>query len=360
MKKIVIILSIFLFFFSLFFSCESIVKDTKTYNAFDATNALSKLAPVFNEVFRENPGFVKMIKQEAEKRFDGTLDVLFESVQNLTLEKGGKTFKELLAAKIVNKGENESFDELISKIPYFNLYVFEPEVKSLTKGSEENVIVCANRYDVDDMSPQYIITGYDIYGNEYQFNKDEQPDITCIVLGVNERVENLKYYQNLKNMGNNNACYLYKVYCDDDKEPWIKGPAEIFSAYLYLDSSANVKKITLKDLVFFDYVKKWYDSTNSNNQLPLYLFKFDTSLYGNIIVCFYIEDDFDWFGNIKHISIAAGNSGGNFDIEFDCTSNFLGKNFTIYDDYMGDFVMYASDPDQVTYSTGNVISIIGH
>lgn len=254
MKKVLIVIFVFLFFSSLFFSCESIIKKDITYNHIDATKALAKLAPAFNEVIKENPGFISIIKEEANKKFDGTTDVLFDTIKNRSLTKGGKTFAELLSSKLVTKGENQSLEELISQIPYFNIYVFTPEVKSLTKENDENIIVVANRYDVDDMSDEYIVYGYDGLGNEYQFTRDQEPDKTTFVLGVNESLAYDAYLKWLSENGytqqqsspniltttkggwdqNTTRTFtISQLYLKDDCEAFPNGPAEVYMLLLY-------------------------------------------------------------------------------------------------------------------------------
>jgi hypothetical protein len=265
-----IIIVVFLFFSSLFFSCESIIKNDKTYNHIDATKSLAKLAPAFNEVIKENPGFISIIKEEANKKFDGTTDVLFDTIKNRSLTKGGKTFAELLSSKLVTKGENQSLEELISQIPYFNIYVFTPKVKSLTKENDENIIVVANRYDVDDMSDEYIVYGYDGLGNEYQFTRGQEPDKTTFVLGVNESLAYDAYLKWLSENGytqqqsspniltttkggwdqkTTHDYYIEELYYFHSYEVWLQGPPEMYCILVYAKyGSSSGRRIELKDI----------------------------------------------------------------------------------------------------------------
>ncbi len=278
MKKIIIVISIFLFFASLFISCESIIKQEKVYNPIEATEALATLAPAFSEVIRDNPEFVSIIKEEANKKFDGDTNVLFEKVANLSVTKDGKTLKDLLTSKLVNKGKSESVDELISKIPYFNIYVFTPEEKSPNKNIDENIIVCANRYDVDDQDPNYIITGHDTTGNLYAFEKGEEPDRTTFVLGVNEALayqEFLEKYGNLDTSETPNILtttkggwdglttheyYLDQIYLYADCELFPNGPAEVYCLYVSSKNGNEYgKRINLDNI---DYDKTIYENQN--------------------------------------------------------------------------------------------------
>ncbi len=309
MKKIVILISIFLFSISLFFSCELNLNDTKVYNNIDATNALAKLAPVFSEVLKENSGFIKKIKEEAEKRFDGDLDVLFENVENLTIEKGGKTFKALIESKLITKGESESFEELIAKIPYFNIYVFEPEVKSLNKEANENIIVCANRYDVDDMSDEYVITGYDLAGNVYEFKRGEEPDRMTLVLGVNEYLAYEDFLKLLNENGYDSSkqknilstskvslkggwdqnttreFYLAQLYLEDDYEAFPNGPAEVYCLLVYAKNGLSYGRRI--DLPTVDNEKRVYN-------LNIYLQTFINEPYEGVFALYFREWDIFW------------------------------------------------------------------
>ncbi|HPC38604.1 MAG TPA: hypothetical protein PLF21_04755 [Exilispira sp.] len=238
MKKIIIVSIIFLLFISLFFSCELGLNESKTYNAIDATNALSKLAPVFSEVLKDNPEFIGLIKDEANKKFDGETDVLFDNIKNLSVIKGGKTLKDLLEAKLITKGQSESLDQLIAKIPYFNIYVFTPEEKSPNKNVDENIIFCANRYDVDDMKLDYI-EGYDLNGNKILLNAQIPPkDCIVFVLGINERVEyNSKNYLTTKSSLDDGSINhnekLKGLYLKTTMDPWPFGNAEVYILYLF-------------------------------------------------------------------------------------------------------------------------------
>lgn len=307
MKRLFIIIFIFLFFGSLFISCESIIKDNKTYNHIDATNALSKLVPAFNEVLRDNAGFISIIKEEADKRFDGTTDVLFDTIKNRSLVKGGKTFKELLNSKLISKGSSESLEDLISKIPYFNIYVFTPEVKSLNKENEENIIVVADRYDVDGMSYEYIIYCIDMLGNEYQFAKGQEPDKTTFVLGVNEALAYEAYLNWLSENGRNQQqatpniltttkggwdqkisreFQITQLYLYNNYEFFPKGPAEIYMLVVYakygINSGIRVELTEVDD-------EKWVYNMNRN------LVTLINESYESKFAVYFREWDIFWF-----------------------------------------------------------------
>ncbi|MEJ5273964.1 MAG: hypothetical protein WH035_07520 [Spirochaetota bacterium] len=316
MKKIIIVSIIFLLFISLFFSCELGLSETKTYNAIDATNALAKLAPVFAEVIRDNPEFIGLIKDEANKKFDGDTDVLFDNIKNLSVTKGGKTLKDLLDSKLTTRGEGESIDQIIAKIPYFNVYVFTPEEKAPNKNVDENIIVCANRYDVDDMDPNYIITGYDMTGNLYTFEKGEEPDRTSLVLGINEFLAYKDFLEYLKANGYDNYMqtpdlsltnkggwdqntthdyYLAQLYLEDDYENFPNGNAEVYCLFIYAKNGLS-----------YGYKYDPYNSVMSNvvsekrlYTLNLHLGTLINEIYQSKFALYFREWDIFWFWENK-------------------------------------------------------------
>ncbi len=346
MKKIIIVISIFLFFASLFISCESIIKQEKVYNPIEATEALATLAPAFSEVIRDNPEFVSIIKEEANKKFDGDTDVLFEKVANLSVTKSGKTLKDLLTSKLVNKGESESVDELISKIPYFNIYVFTPEEKSPNKNIDENIIVCANRYDVDDQDPNYIITGYDTTGNLYTFEKGEEPDRTTFVLGVNERVEyiskSIKINKSSLDDGSvNHNEKLIGVKLKTTLDPWPFGDAEVYILYLFGGNNG---------------IRQNYSEIKKANQW----YNFDDIIYSypNLPENMYYKlrmMEEDWWPFKIDATLSLNYTWGNAIFKFEFTFSIQAL-----DDLFGETQIYYWHDNPQQYSVGNAYIKLGY
>ncbi|MBR1513146.1 MAG: fibronectin type III domain-containing protein [Bacteroidales bacterium] len=133
--------------------------------------------------------FRSIIKEEAQKKFDGDYDILATSLQKRKLENKGVLVGEFLLENLEKNGikiEDDYLDEVASLIP--NLQVSIP-IKC-DEWDEVNFIppVVPVPVDFDDINNDFI-DGYDRLGNQYTFSLKEDPDIPIIVVSVSERID---------------------------------------------------------------------------------------------------------------------------------------------------------------------------
>ena len=133
--------------------------------------------------------FRSMIKEEAQKKFDGDYDILATSLQKGKLETKGISVGEFLLENLAKYGINAEdgyLEKVVSLIP--NLQVSIP-VKC-EEWDEADFIppVVPVPVDFDDTNND-VIVGYDGLGKQYTFSLKEDPNIPVIVVSVSERID---------------------------------------------------------------------------------------------------------------------------------------------------------------------------
>jgi len=231
------------------------------------TNNIKYLAPIFAHVVNQNNEILSLIKEETNKQFDGDYDVLFDAIKDKAISKNSMTFMELLNNANLTRNKNaSSIENYVSSIPHFNLYLYIPQTMTRDNLNFSNVVVAANRYDVDDTILDYVYA-YDQNGCETTLSAQEAPDFPVLVLGINERVDmNGKVIEHFRNKDKNTTTRyttggdfdgktvhhekLYAIRLTTDLEGWLAGNPEVYALY-------NFGGIG---------ITQWYDEVNDKNK----------------------------------------------------------------------------------------------
>lgn len=133
--------------------------------------------------------FRNLVKQEAQKKFDGDYDILATDLQNLKTQNNALTNGE----KIANTFESRGVSDGLHLLNCINTAVPNLQISVPVNCDEWNVSsfipkVVPVPIDFDDNSNHTII-GYDSNGNTYTFNLDEDPDVPVVVISVSERID---------------------------------------------------------------------------------------------------------------------------------------------------------------------------
>lgn len=128
-----------------------------------------------------------LIKTEAQKKFDGDYDVLYQHIDKKSVS--GKSFASIMAqnAQKANVASRTMpFNELTSQIPLLNISVPVNIDKWNTSSFEPLVVVQSN---VKDESKLKYEKAFDKNGNIHWLDAQKAPDFPVIVVGLSERIE---------------------------------------------------------------------------------------------------------------------------------------------------------------------------
>ncbi|MBE9468360.1 MAG: DUF3103 family protein [Bacteroidetes bacterium] len=344
-------------------------RETENSDAITQRNvALEKMAllvvdAVKNEEFRE------LIKQEADKQFDGDYDVLYERIARRQLKSSNSVSINDFFVKSISqkeqKSENEAQDNLeqmVNNIPDFQISVPVNCDKWDTKNYVPLVTYIPANFDEKTFTK---IKAFDQDGNVVWLSLDKAPDFPVIVLGRCERIdENGKLkdmalppddgsggatgvYDNFDYIPN--SLYLIKLKFNDlsNYEPWFYGKPEIYidihsdnSQYPYgqLYSHPTRSKV---DEVYKTYNHK-FCSWPSN----------DSRLY---VKCYEKDNNITITGSIK--IKAAITLAGIVTLSKELS---IQSKYQEGDDDMGTYMILKSDPSTAKYTNSNLVLYIKH
>ena len=132
----------------------------------------------------------------------------------------------------------------------------------------------------------------------------------------------------------------------DDKEPWFKGPPEVYCVIL----SKN-KVLSCKNLSWFDKTKKYYTNKIS-------ICRWNKETLGDHLTFFWIEDDIDLYFKTIGIQGSVDEQGNTLILpKIDLAEYAVSKKggFTEADDELGRLSIHYSNNDNILYTAGNNI-----
>ncbi len=282
MNKILLAIMAMMVIFS---SCEKDELKRDVKNSQPETISSEEIAINVANLLKEKAVLNDVVANLKENENGGSL----ESILELTApEKDGVKAKQTLTgiverAKILN---NRAEETGVVKCP--ELWMFKPE-KSFK--STDVLVACVPEGDEDEWEK---ITAYDSEGNVVFLDPEVEPDVPVIVVELNGResmrltvglmnkelrkyglqTRRSEFYPPFKSAGGLETTKLKKVSLKKDKEPWIKGKAEIFAITSGLRGNENIKEPEIA-IVEMPYIK------NQNIEY-----------YPNQIVLFW--DDYDY------------------------------------------------------------------
>ncbi len=291
----------------------------------------------------------------------------------LTLDDSGVTssFRSLLQGEVAGRGATVKSAALIdTRLIESNsllrakddiaLFCYNPETAS---GREKEIVICAADY-VKEENDDYSVVGYDKDGCRYQVfglsdishvvkdgnvisASDFLTEYAVIGLVIDENAAPAGAEPDtasaVRGLGGRDI-YIQNAYFYDVLEPWIKGNAEIFLLVFGKDNTQQ----TIKNY------KGVFTKSGVTYPGPYHIFRWDTSVMGNTLLFYWIEDDVDWTVYLQKINIEVPNY---FKLNIELTQGLTTHpgGFTLDDDRMGDALVYADDlSGGITYSTGTV------
>jgi len=271
----------------------------------------------------------------------------------------------------IQKGESDDLEDLLAQIPYLNIYWYIPSDEQKTY-DESKLVVASLRYDIDDTDPAYVVTGYDFQGNIYKIYGNEDPDFEVLVLGVNERVEHLKYYtstsyQSLtKGMGDGTTLATLGIYLNKDLEGWGQSGADVCTFYLfapkdpYTGDPTNITCLRYVEYPDNSFKEKTAYYAGSSN-IRASLFAWDPSALGQNLYVYFYDDDWGTSSSAKVITVTISRDGKTITKNISCTKEYLGSpwSYSPEDDELFKFYMNYQDAKPTKYYPGNGWLIIG-
>lgn len=170
------------------------IQNAEKYSVEQKTELISSYAQMLAAAIGD-PEVRKIIKSEAQLKFDGDYDILTETLHNIELKENQSTVKNLLASSCVMTRASEGgftgdLDALIKEIQtqFPNLQVSIPV--HCDEWDTENYIplVAFLPYDYDDQVATEI-EAFDTNGNSYILSLEEDPKQPVIVVSISERVD---------------------------------------------------------------------------------------------------------------------------------------------------------------------------
>ena len=189
-----------------------------------------------------NEELVSIIKNKAMNKFDGDTEILWEMVKDQTL-KNGNTIRQHITSKF-NKDERSILPiKQIERVPLLNILYLPSNNRNNKDFRVTYIPVTKNDVEVDS------VIAYDSNLNKFNISFTEPSDFPLFVVGVNERVDPInkepKSYSLKKTVKTTSdytkgACLLLcEAWLYDDKEPFLKGAAEIYFRVFAYDGSGN-------------------------------------------------------------------------------------------------------------------------
>lgn len=170
------------------------IQNAEKYSVEQKTELISSYAQMLAAAIGD-PEVRKIIKSEAQLKFDGDYDILTETLHNIELKENQSTVQKLLASSCVMTRAGEGgftgdLDALIKEIQtqFPNLQVSVPV--HCDEWDTENYIplVAFLPYDYDDQVATEI-EAFDTNGNSYILSLEEDPEQPVIVVSISERVD---------------------------------------------------------------------------------------------------------------------------------------------------------------------------
>ncbi len=193
-------------------------------------------------------------------------DFRLEKVKNNDISNKGR-FRKMISDRL---GEGRGSFLSIGDIEGVPLLQILLPVNFEKWNGEEPILVAYTPLTIDDTEWEEI-SAYDSEGNEYVLDAKTPPDFPVMVVGINERVDpvtkKVRFGANESFLGKaaltTGVCSYYDVIniniinVFDDKEPWSKGAAEIFTKVTY---GSDSKRTNFTDL---DYEGSYHYTNTS-------------------------------------------------------------------------------------------------
>ncbi len=226
----------------------------------------------FINFFNENNNGNRILAQLTENKFPISMDALFSDFSET---KSQKTLKKQINS--IKKNDNQQD-------------IFELWLHNVTDSEiDTNKLLVV--YSSENIENQKFITAFDLNGNKTLLNSEVTPNIPVIIIekdgyhtlqlqvaNINQKLKEAglqsEHSFNFSKTGHNNVSIettrLDKIELKDDKEPWIKGGAEIYAITSGIKDSSNKPEIQVIPMYYLDHDKHTYYP----NQILLYWDKY--------------------------------------------------------------------------------------